>query len=81
MDFWKETNKIEAAMQSDINYYNALLVRSRSDYSALLLESSKYAMCIGRTNRAWALLFMAKYYWDKSRKQYTKKDLKHLLGM
>lgn len=69
MDFWKELKAFENKMQSDISQYNALQLRSKSGYCTSLIESSKYAMYVGRTNRAWALLLMANYYWKNSKQR------------
>lgn len=68
MDFWKELQDFEHRRLSDINQYNVLALRSKSSYCTSLIKSAKYAMSIGRENRAWALLVMAKYYWKNSSK-------------
>lgn len=67
MDYWKELKNFEKVMQEDIDYYNVLKLRSCADICSTLIANSKYAMCIGRTNRAWALLVMAKSYWETNK--------------
>lgn len=68
MDFWKELQNFEHKIKSDVNQYNALLLRSQSECCASLIESSKYAMCMGRVNRAWTFLVLAQSYWKNVKK-------------
>lgn len=64
MDFWKELAGVEQSVQSSINRYNALQLRPKLELYVSLIESSKFAMNTGRTNRAWAYLLMATAYWN-----------------
>ena len=67
MDYWKELNIFESVMQENINNNNLLKLRSCADICSALIANSKYAMCVGRTNRAWALLLMAKSHWETNK--------------
>lgn len=64
MDYWLEAKKIETQIQSCINQYNALNLRQKTQFAVSLIESSKFSMNIGRVYRAWALLLMARKYWE-----------------
>lgn len=67
MDYWKELHDFESMMQDEINAYNVLKLRTCADICSSLIASSRYAMFIGRTNRAWALLLLAKTHWDNNK--------------
>ena len=65
MTYWKEIHSIESSIESSINQQNAFKLRAKSQLCASFIESSKLAMNIGRTNRAWAFLLLAKVYWKE----------------
>lgn len=67
MDYWKEIKKFESVMREDINNYNVRNLRTNADFCSSIIANSKYSMYIGRTNRAWALLLMAKSHWDTNK--------------
>jgi len=67
MDYWKELNNFESIMQENIDNYNVWNLRSCADICSSLIANSKYAMFVGRTNRAWALLLMAKSHWETNK--------------
>lgn len=67
MSYWKEVNSLERLIDLDINQQNAFKLRAKSQLCASLIETSKLAMNIGRTNRAWAFLLLARIYWKKSK--------------
>ena len=68
MDFWKDVALIENAIFASINSHNVLKLREQSLFCSSLIQAAKYSMNIGRTNRAWAYLFMAKKYWSMAGK-------------
>jgi recombinational DNA repair protein RecT len=67
MNFWKDVANFEKSMLTSINSDNALKLRDKSQFCASLIETAKFSMNIGRTNRAWAYLIMAKMYWNSTR--------------
>ena len=69
MYFWEHVAEFEKSILISINASNALKMREASQFCALLIETAKYSMNIGRTNRAWAYLLMAKSYWDHTYKR------------
>jgi len=65
-NFWKLVIEFEESMASSINSENALGLRKKSQFCASLIETAKYSMNIGRTNRAVAYLLLARKYWISS---------------
>ena len=65
MNFWKDITNLEKSMLTSINSNNAPKLRNKSQFCASLIETAKFSMNIGRTNRAWAYLLIAKMYWNK----------------
>jgi hypothetical protein len=63
MDYWFEVKKVEKQIESCINQYNALDLRSKAQITVSLIETSKFSMNVGRVNRAWAFLLIARNYW------------------
>lgn len=64
MDFWENVANIEKSILASINSNNALKLRDESQLCAFLIESAKFSMSIGRSNRAWTYLIIAKKYWN-----------------
>lgn len=65
-NFWKLVIEFEESMAASINTGNALGLRNRALFCASLIETAKFSMNIGRTNRAIAYLLLAKKYWISS---------------
>ncbi len=66
MNFWKEVVGVEKSILTSINSGNALKLRKESQFCASLIEAAKFSMNIGRTNRAWAFLLIAKKFWNST---------------
>ena len=70
MKFWNDVADVEKSILTSINSDNVLKLREKSQFCASLIETAKFSMNIGRTNRAWAYLLMAKKYWNSTCAQY-----------
>ena len=66
MNFWNNVADFEKSILISINSGNALKLRNKSQFCASLIETAKFSMNIGRTNRAWAYLLLAKMYWNST---------------